>query len=93
MSSNAIPYSGYGTSANPIIRGLAPEIYVNKWGNIIADPKPADFDSLCFAGGDSYRLGDGIEAIGASKRARHDEFVKSNENNGAFLLKTRMNVF
>lgn len=73
-----------GTSANPIIREASPpEIYVNKWGNIIADPETCQTSiPYVFAGGDIV-IGSAtvIEAMGAGKRAARgiDEFVKSNE--------------
>ena len=71
-----------GTSANPIIREASPpDIHVNKWGNIIADPETCQTSiSYVFAGGDIV-IGSAtvIEAMGAGKRAARgiDEFVKA----------------
>lgn len=71
-----------GTSANPIIREASPpDIHVNKWGNIIADPETCQTSiPYVFAGGDIV-IGSAtvIEAMGAGKRAARgiDEYVKA----------------
>jgi len=60
-----------GTNANPIIRDSAPELHVNKWGNIIADPETCQTSiPFVFAGGDIV-IGSAtvIQAMGAGKRA------------------------
>jgi len=60
-----------GTKANPIIRDSAPEMHVNKWGNIIADPETCRTSiPYVFAGGDIV-IGAAtvIQAMGAGKLA------------------------
>lgn len=60
-----------GTKANPIIRDSAPDMHVNKWGNIIADPETCRTSiPHIFAGGDIV-IGAAtvIQAMGAGKLA------------------------
>lgn len=68
-----------GTSANPLLTASAPELDLNKWGNIVADEKGATSIPGVFAGGDIVRGGATvILAMGDGKRAAAaiDEYLK-----------------
>lgn len=59
-----------GTQANPILTAAAPELELNRWGNIVADDTGATNLSGVFAGGDIIRGGATvILAMGDGKRA------------------------
>jgi len=59
-----------GTQANPILTSAAPELELNKWGNIVADENGATNMPGVFAGGDIIRGGATvILAMGDGKRA------------------------
>jgi len=62
-----------GTGANPLLTATAPEIALNKWGNIVIDAEAATSIPGVFAGGDIVRggatvilaMGDGKSAAAA----------------------------
>jgi glutamate synthase (NADPH) small chain len=60
-----------GQGANPLIRSTTPDLPVNKWGNVIADPETgATTKPGVFAGGDIVTGGATvISAMGAGRRA------------------------
>jgi len=59
-----------GTAANPLLTQTAPEIALNKWGNIVADEKAQTSVPGVFAGGDIVRGGATvILAMGDGKQA------------------------
>jgi glutamate synthase (NADPH/NADH) small chain len=60
-----------GQGANPLIRQTTPDLPVNKWGYIIADPETgATQKKGVFAGGDIVTGGATvISAMGAGRRA------------------------
>lgn len=59
-----------GTQANPILTAAAPELKLNRWGNIVADETGATNLPGVFAGGDIIRGGATvILAMGDGKRA------------------------
>jgi glutamate synthase (NADPH/NADH) small chain len=68
-----------GTSANPLLTATAPDLALNKWGNVVADEKGATSIDGVFAGGDIVRGGATvILAMGDGKRAAAaiDEYLK-----------------
>jgi glutamate synthase (NADPH) small chain len=60
-----------GQGANPLIRSTTPDLPVNRWGNIIADPQTGATEKPgVFAGGDIVTGGATvISAMGAGRRA------------------------
>jgi glutamate synthase (NADPH/NADH) small chain len=60
-----------GQGANPLIRDTTPDLHVNKWGNLIADPATGATEKKgVFAGGDIVTGGATvISAMGAGRRA------------------------
>jgi glutamate synthase (NADPH/NADH) small chain len=60
-----------GQGANPLIRSTTPDLTVNKWGNICADPETGATNKTgVFAGGDIVTGGATvISAMGAGRRA------------------------
>ncbi len=60
-----------GQGANPLIRSTTPDLHVNKWGNIVADPATGATEKHgVFAGGDIVTGGATvISAMGAGRRA------------------------
>ena len=60
-----------GQGANPLIRSTTPDLHVNKWGNIVADPESGATEKKgVFAGGDIVTGGATvISAMGAGRRA------------------------
>jgi glutamate synthase (NADPH/NADH) small chain len=59
-----------GTNANPLLTATAPDLKLNKWGNIVADETGATSIPGVFAGGDIVRGGATvILAMGDGKRA------------------------
>ena len=59
-----------GTGANPLLTASAPDLALNKWGNILIDPKGETSIPGVFAGGDIVRGGATvILAMGDGKRA------------------------
>ncbi len=60
-----------GQGANPLIRSTTPDLHVNKWGNICADPQTGATEKKgVFAGGDIVTGGATvISAMGAGRRA------------------------
>jgi len=59
-----------GTRANPLLTATAPELQLNRWGNIVGDENGATSISGVFAGGDIVRGGATvILAMGDGKRA------------------------
>jgi glutamate synthase (NADPH/NADH) small chain len=60
-----------GQGANPLIRSTTPDLRVNKWGNICADPATGATEKKgVFAGGDIVTGGATvISAMGAGRRA------------------------
>ena len=60
-----------GQGANPLIRSTTPDLHVNKWGNIVADPQTGATEKKgVFAGGDIVTGGATvISAMGAGRRA------------------------
>lgn len=69
-----------GQGANPLIRATTPDLPVNKWGNIIADPKTGQTQKPgVFAGGDIVTGGATvISAMGAGRQAARaiDEYLR-----------------
>jgi glutamate synthase (NADPH/NADH) small chain len=59
-----------GTRSNPLLTATAPDLNLNKWGNIVSDENGATSISGIFAGGDIVRGGATvILAMGDGKRA------------------------
>ena len=60
-----------GQGANPLIRSTTPDLHVNRWGNICADPSTGATEKKgVFAGGDIVTGGATvISAMGAGRRA------------------------
>ena len=60
-----------GNGSNPIIHDKTPQIEVNKWGNIIADPDTLETTmKSVYAGGDIVSGGATvIQAMGAGRKA------------------------
>jgi glutamate synthase (NADPH/NADH) small chain len=60
-----------GQGANPLIRDTTPDLHVNRWGNIVADPVTGATEKPgVFAGGDIVTGGATvISAMGAGRRA------------------------
>ena len=62
-----------GTGANPLLTATAPDLKLNKWGNITVDASGATTVAGVFAGGDIVRggatvilaMGDGKQAAAA----------------------------
>jgi glutamate synthase (NADPH) small chain len=72
-----------GTRANPLLTATAPELTLNKWGNIVVDGNCATSVPGVFAGGDMVRGGATvILAMGDGKRAAAgiDEYLRSGAN-------------
>ncbi len=70
-----------GTQANPILTSAAPELELNRWGNIVADETGATNLPGVFAGGDIIRGGATvILAMGDGKRAAAaiDDYLAAN---------------
>ena len=70
-----------GSGANPMLTKATPELELNKWGYIVADPESGQtsVDGV-FAGGDIVTgAATVIEAMGAGKRAARaiDEYLSS----------------
>jgi glutamate synthase (NADPH/NADH) small chain len=69
-----------GQGANPLIRSTTPDLPVNKWGNIVADPETgATSKKGVFAGGDIVTGGATvISAMGAGRQAARaiDKYLK-----------------
>jgi glutamate synthase (NADPH) small chain len=71
-----------GTSANPLLTGSAPDLDLNKWGNIIINEQGETSIPGVFAGGDIVRGGATvILAMGDGKRAAAaiGEYLKKND--------------
>ena len=72
-----------GQGANPLIRSTTPDLPVNKWGNIVADPKTGATQKRgVFAGGDIVTGGATvISAMGAGRMAARaiDQYLRSLE--------------
>jgi glutamate synthase (NADPH/NADH) small chain len=70
-----------GQGANPLIKDTTPDLHVNKWGNVVADPKTGATEKKgVFAGGDIVTGGATvISAMGAGRRAARaiDEYLRS----------------
>jgi len=60
-----------GQGANPLLRSTTPDLHVNRWGNIVADPMSGATEKHgVFAGGDIVTGGATvISAMGAGRRA------------------------
>jgi glutamate synthase (NADPH/NADH) small chain len=75
-----------GQGANPLIRSTTPDLPVNKWGNIIADPETgATSKKGVFAGGDIVTGGATvISAMGAGRQAARaiDKYLRTNKAEG-----------
>ncbi len=75
-----------GQGANPLIRSTTPDLPVNKWGNIVADPGTgATQKPGVFAGGDIVTGGATvISAMGAGRRAARaiDAYLNSGSPDG-----------
>jgi len=73
-----------GQGANPLIRSTTPDLPVNKWGNIVADPKTGRTQKPgVFAGGDIVTGGATvISAMGAGRQAARaiDEYLRTLES-------------
>jgi glutamate synthase (NADPH/NADH) small chain len=76
-----------GQGANPLIHDTTPDLHVNKWGNIVADPKTGATEKKgVFAGGDIVTGGATvISAMGAGRRAAQtiDEYLRSGDTDWA----------
>jgi glutamate synthase (NADPH/NADH) small chain len=76
-----------GQGANPLIKDTTPDLHVNKWGNIVADPKTGATEKKgVFAGGDIVTGGATvISAMGAGRRAARaiDEYLRSGDSDWA----------
>ena len=70
-----------GQGANPLIRSTTPDLPVNKWGNIVADPESGATNKVgVFAGGDIVTGGATvISAMGAGRKAARaiDAYLKA----------------
>ncbi|GFO58785.1 glutamate synthase (NADPH), homotetrameric [Geomonas silvestris] len=69
-----------GTNANPLLTATAPELQLNKWGNIVANENGETSIPGVFAGGDIVRGGATvILAMGDGKKAAAaiDEYLKT----------------
>lgn len=69
-----------GTNANPLLTRTAPDLKLNKWGNIETDENGMTSLEGVFAGGDIVRGGATvILAMGDGKKSAHaiDEYLKS----------------
>ncbi|GAW68304.1 dihydropyrimidine dehydrogenase subunit A [Geoanaerobacter pelophilus] len=74
-----IVINAVGTSANPLLTATAPDLTLNKWGNIVADEEGETSIPGVFAGGDIVRGGATvILAMGDGKRAAAaiDKYLK-----------------
>ena len=75
-----------GTRANPLLTATAPELALNRWGNIIIDEKGTTSIRGVYAGGDIVRGGATvILAMGDGKRAAaaiHDYLTGKRAENG-----------
>lgn len=74
-----------GTQANPIIANNTPGLEVNRWGNIVADPKTGKTSRKgVYAGGDIVTgAATVIEAMGAGKsaaKAMHEYMMSQDKN-------------
>jgi glutamate synthase (NADPH/NADH) small chain len=80
-----------GQGANPLIRSTTPDLPVNKWGNIIADPKSGMTQKPgVFAGGDIVTGGATvISAMGAGRIAARAIDVYSQPAPGARVGRAR----
>ncbi|MCL4811953.1 MAG: NADPH-dependent glutamate synthase [Vicinamibacteraceae bacterium] len=76
-----------GQGANPLISSTTPDLHVNKWGNIIADPETGATEKKgVFAGGDIVSGGATvISAMGAGRRAARaiDSYLAQGMTDGA----------
>jgi glutamate synthase (NADPH/NADH) small chain len=76
-----------GQGANPLIRSTTPDLPVNKWGNIIADPATgATTKKGVFAGGDIVTGGATvISAMGAGRQAARaiDRYLRTTKAEGS----------
>ncbi|QXE90025.1 NADPH-dependent glutamate synthase [Geomonas subterranea] len=65
-----IVINAVGTNANPLLTATAPDLKLNKWGNVVADEEGQTSIPGVFAGGDIVRGGATvILAMGDGKRA------------------------
>ena len=65
-----IVINAVGTNANPLLTATAPDLKLNKWGNVVADDEGQTSIPGVFAGGDIVRGGATvILAMGDGKRA------------------------
>ncbi len=74
-----IVINAVGTSANPLLTATAPDLTLNKWGNIVTDDEGETSIPGVFAGGDIVRGGATvILAMGDGKRAAAaiDKYLK-----------------
>jgi len=75
-----------GTRANPLLTATAPELALNRWGNIVIDEKGTTSIRGVYAGGDIVRGGATvILAMGDGKNAAaaiHDYLTGKNGENG-----------
>ena len=75
-----------GTRANPLLTATAPELALNRWGNIIIDEKGTTSIRGVYAGGDIVRGGATvILAMGDGKLAAsaiHDYLTGKRAENG-----------
>jgi glutamate synthase (NADPH/NADH) small chain len=73
-----------GQGANPLIKDTTPDLHVNRWGNVVADPGTGATEKKgVFAGGDIVTGGATvISAMGAGRRAAQaiDEYLRSGES-------------
>lgn len=76
-----------GQGANPLIRSTTPDLHVNRWGYIVADPETGATEKRgVFAGGDIVTGGATvISAMGAGRRAARaiHEYLQHPLPNGA----------
>ncbi|WP_224984000.1 NADPH-dependent glutamate synthase [Geomonas agri] len=74
-----IVINAVGTNANPLLTATAPDLKLNKWGNVVADDEGQTSIPGVFAGGDIVRGGATvILAMGDGKRAAAaiDQYLK-----------------
>ncbi|QWV93365.1 NADPH-dependent glutamate synthase [Geomonas oryzisoli] len=74
-----IVINAVGTNANPLLTATAPDLKLNKWGNVVADEEGQTSIPGVFAGGDIVRGGATvILAMGDGKRAAAaiDQYLK-----------------
>ncbi|QWV97395.1 NADPH-dependent glutamate synthase [Geomonas nitrogeniifigens] len=74
-----IVINAVGTNANPLLTATAPDLSLNKWGNVVADEEGQTSIPGVFAGGDIVRGGATvILAMGDGKRAAAaiDQYLK-----------------